>query len=339
MDKIGTMSQQQPLQSGFNFHSTAADVLKGISLQGKTAIITGGHSGLGLEATRAIAGAGAEVIIGARDVDAAKAAMTGILPAGNPLSTDGAARAAVAGASQLSNLTILALDLADWKSIKEFAHAIVSSGKHIDILINSAGIMACPERHIGEGKWEAQFAVNHLGHFLLAQELWPALKGGSRVVAVSSAGHRLSDIRWDDINFHKGYDKWQAYGQSKTANVLFAVELDKRGRSEGIRSFAIHPGKIFTPLQRFLTKEEMVAAGWIDKDGNPAVSDFKTPQQGAATQVWAATAPVLEGLGGLYCEDCDIAPMMDASGFGVRDYAIDPVSAQRLWELSLEAIK
>lgn len=209
----------------------------------------------------------------------------------------------------------------------------------MDFVINSAGVMACPETRVGPG-WEAQFAINHLGHFALVNRLWPALEpGGARVVSVSSGGHHLTGIRWDDIHWRRGHDKWAAYGQAKTANVLFAVHLDALAEGSGIRAFALHPGAILTPLQRHLAKEEMVERGWIDEDGTPLNPEgFKNPRQGAATQVWAATSPRPDGLGGVYLEDCDIAEPAPASGEmrGVKDWAIDPAQAARLWELSAE---
>ena len=157
--------------------------------------------------------------------------------------------------------------------------------------------------------WEAQFATNHLGHYVLVNSLWPAIArdDAARVVALSSIGHRRSAIRWDDLQFEHGYDKWEAYGQAKTANALFAAPLDRLARKAGVRAFSVHPGGIFTPLQRYLTKEEMVAAGWIDDEGKVTFSSFTTPEQGAATSVWTATSPQLNGVGGVYCEDCDIA--------------------------------
>ncbi|WP_143305566.1 oxidoreductase [Chitinophaga vietnamensis] len=309
------MHQQAPIHSPFNERSTASEVLKGLDLRGKLAVITGGHSGLGLESSRALMAAGAHVIVGARN--------------------------AAQASSVLPDVEVAELDLADMHSVRRFAAGIVASGRHVDFLINNAGIMACPEQQIGTGKWESHFAVNHLGHFLLVQALWPALQGGSRVISVSSAGHHLSDIRWRDIHFNTGYDKWMAYAQSKTANALFAVHLDTIGQADGIRSFATHPGKIFTPLQRFLTREEMIAQGWLDTNGNPADRSFKTTPQGAATQVWAATSPLLNNKGGVYCEDCNIAPLSahdEVTFAGVKAYAIDPVQAQRLWEISVEMI-
>ena len=307
--------QQKPLGSGFGARTTAAQVLHGLELAGKRAIVTGGHSGLGLETTKALAGAGVEVIVASRNPKAAHAATGGVV-----------------------GVSVEALDLSDLDSVRALAERILASSRHIDILINNAGIMACPETRVGPG-WEAQFATNHLGHFALTNLLWPALKGGARVVSVSSAGHHLSAIRWDDVQFEHGYDKWLAYGQAKTANALFAVHLDRLGRSAGVRTFSLHPGKIFTPLQRHLTQREMIGAGWIDESGAPADPTFKTPEQGAATAVWAATSPQLDGLGGLYCEDCDVAGLAesdDGSTVGVRHYAVDPDQAARLWRLSAE---
>jgi NAD(P)-dependent dehydrogenase (short-subunit alcohol dehydrogenase family) len=308
-------THQHKIGSGFGAQSTADDVLRGIDLSGKLALVTGGYSGIGLETTRALLRAGAQVVV----------------PARRPAS----AREAVGDSVEVDEL-----DLADLASVQGFAERFLASGRAIDIVINSAGIMACPETRVGPG-WEAQFATNHLGHYALVNRLWPAISpGGARVVAVSSAGHRRSGIQWDDVMFEHGYDKWAAYGQAKTANVLFAVHLDALARDAGVHAFALHPGGIITPLQRHLSKEEMVAAGWIDEEGNPLnPAGFKTPEQGAATQVWAATSPQLDGLGGVYCQDCDIAEVapedQEFTG-GVRSYAVDPEQAARLWALSAE---
>jgi NAD(P)-dependent dehydrogenase (short-subunit alcohol dehydrogenase family) len=309
---------QKPLGSGFGPRTTTSDILNGLDLKGKYAIVTGGHSGLGLETTKALAAAGADVLVAARNADAAKAAMQGI-----------------------PNVAVAALDLSDLVSVRLFAELVLRAGQHIDMLINNAGIMACPEARVGPG-WEAQFATNHIGHFALTNLLWPLLEGGARVVSVSSAGHHNSAIRWEDLQQTQGYDKWRAYGQSKTANALFAVHLDRIGRDKGVRAFSLHPGKIFTPLQRHLTQGEMVAAGWLDESGALADPTFKTPEQGAATQVWAATSPQLAGVGGVYCEDCDIAvraETADEPSVGVRAYATDPDEAERLWALSVELAK
>ena len=309
-------TKQRPLGSGFGAQSTADDVLSGIDLTGRTALVTGGYSGLGLETTRALARAGARVIVPARRPDAAQDALDG-----------------------LPGAEVHELDLAELESVRAFAGRFLETERALDILIAGAGIMACPETRVGPG-WEAQFAVNHLGHYALVNLLWPAIaEGSARVVAVSSGAHHISDIRWDDIHFRTDYERWTAYGQAKTANVLFAVGLDTRGRSSGVRAFATHPGSILTPLQRHLSQREMIDSGWIDEDGNCADPSFKSPAQGAATQVWAATSPHLADLGGIYCEDCDVAPITDGSGTtrgGVRPYAIDSGAADRLWAASAE---
>lgn len=307
---------QHKIGSGFGATSTADDVLQGIDLTGKLAIVTGGYSGLGLETTRALTKAGAHVVVPARRRATAQEALSGLVGA-----------------------EVDELDLGDLESVRGFAERFLASGRTVDIVIDNAGIMACPQTRVGPG-WEAQFATNHLGHFALVNRLWPALEaGGARVVAVSSAGHHLSGIRWDDVHWRHGYDKWAAYGQAKTANVLFAVHLDRVARSSGVHAFALHPGGILTPLQRHMAKEEMVERGWIDEDGMPLNPEgFKTPQQGAATQVWAATSPQLAGLGGLYLEDCEVAEPAPADGGmrGVKAWATDPEQAARLWTLSAE---
>jgi NAD(P)-dependent dehydrogenase (short-subunit alcohol dehydrogenase family) len=194
---------------------------------------------------------------------------------------------------------------------------------------------------VGPG-WESQFATNHLGHFTLANLLWPRLAatGDARVVSLSSRGHKRSDIRYDDLMFEHGYDKWAAYGQSKTANSLFAVQLDALGQSAGVRAFAAHPGPIMTPLQRHLSPDFLREEGWVDDEGNPS-ERFKTPEQGAATATWTATSPRLVGMGGVYCENCDIAEVSvpgspTAEEAGVNAYAVDPANAARLWAVSAE---
>jgi NAD(P)-dependent dehydrogenase (short-subunit alcohol dehydrogenase family) len=243
---------------------------------------------------------------------------------------------------QLAGIERVEIDefhLDDLDSVAAFATRVLGSGRSIDMLIASAGIMACPLTRVGPG-WEAQFATNHLGHVALVARLWPALAsgGGARVVMVSSGAHRLTGIRWDDVHFTAGgYERFVAYGQSKTANVLFAVHLDALGRGQGVRAFSLHPGAILTPLQRHLTVAEMAELGWVDADGRPADPSFKTPEQGAATQVWAATSPQLDGLGGLYLEDVEVAPLHAGPGTpGVAPHAVDPAEAERLWHLSQE---
>ena len=308
---------QHRINSGFGYRSTAAEVLAGLDLTGRLAIVTGGYSGLGLETTRALSGAGADVVVPARRPEHAREVLAGI-----------------------DRVTVDALDLGDLDSVHAFAQRTLDAGRSIDILINNAAIMACPETRVGPG-WEAQFATNHLGHFALANRLWPLLAdGGARVVALTSTGHKLSGIRFDDLQFEHDYDKWQAYGQAKSANSLFAVHLDALGQDAGVRAFAVHPGGIFTPLQRHLTREEMQASGWISDDGTPD-ERFKTPEQGASTSTWAATNPKLAGMGGVYCENCDIAEPTavgspTARFEGVDAHAIDPDVAARLWTVSAQ---
>ncbi|MGW8683033.1 SDR family NAD(P)-dependent oxidoreductase [Streptomyces sp. NPDC055817] len=307
---------QHKIGSGFGARSTADDVLEGIDLTGRLALVTGGYSGIGVETTRALAKAGARVVVPARRIGAAQENLAGI-----------------------EGVEVAELDLGDLDSVRAFAEWFLATGRPLDIVIDSAGIMACPETRVGPG-WEAQFATNHLGHFALVNRLWPAIEpGGARVVSVSSTGHHASPIRWDDVHWRNGYDKWEAYGQAKTANALFAVQLDRLGQERGVRAFSLHPGGILTPLQRHLPKQEMVERGWIDEDGNLLYPEaFKTPQQGAATQVWAATSPQLNGMGGVYLEDCDIAEPAPADGtrVGVKEWATDPEQAARLWALSAE---
>jgi NAD(P)-dependent dehydrogenase (short-subunit alcohol dehydrogenase family) len=312
---------QRPIGSGFGYRSTAAEVLEGVDLGGRLAIVTGGYSGLGLETVRALTGAGATVVVPARRPDHA--------------------REALAAASIEAEVDTL--DLGDQDSVRAFAERFLPSGRSIDILINNAAIMANPETRLAHG-WESQFATNHLGHYTLTNLLWPALAagGGARVVALSSTGHKRSPIRFDDLMFESGdYEKWTAYGQAKTANSLFAVHLDALGQDAGVRAFAAHPGGILTPLQRHLTREEMMDFGWVDADGNATSDRFKSPEQGASTSTWAATAPKLEGLGGVYCEDTDVASPTDVDGpdarfSGVDAHAIDRDAAARLWSVSAQ---
>jgi len=316
------ISDQVPTGSDFHAKSTAAEVLSGFDLTGKTAIVTGGYSGLGLETVRALASKGAAVIV--------------------PVRTPAKAEAALADVK--GNITMAAMDLADIASVRTFADDFNATHTQLDFLINNAGIMACQQARVGEG-WESQFGVNHMGHFALAQSLMPLLERSqdTRVVALSSTGHKISDIRWDDLHYDAAdYDKWQAYGQAKTANALFANALSRRLRATGGHAFSVHPGGIFTPLQRHLPKEEMIALGWLGDDGEPselAKAGFKSPEQGASTSLWAATSGALNGKAGVYCEDCDIAIPTDldsptARFMGVNAHACDDESAERLWELS-----
>ena len=311
---------QKPIGSGFHAKSTAKEVIQGIDLKGKNAIVTGGYSGIGLETVRALASAGARVTVPARRPELASEAL-----------------ASVAG-----EIEIAPMDLADLASVRGFADHYAGTGRALNLLINNAGIMACPLARVGKG-WESQFGTNHLGHMALAMKLAPQLQAaeGARIVALSSIGHARSDVIWDDPHFNtRPYDKWEAYGQSKTANALFALGVDLLGRDIGVRAFSVHPGGIFTPLQRHLPDEEMVALGWKNADGTipPAVqASFKTPEQGASTTVWAATSPKLAGKGGVYCENCDVAPLAgpDSQRWEhAREWVCDDARAEKLWAMS-----
>jgi len=303
-------TKQAPIPSGFGATTTTREVLGERNLEGVTAIVTGGYAGVGLETTRALAGAGATVIVPARTPDKAKAALAGI-----------------------PRVELEAMDLAEPKTVDAFADRFLASQRALQVLINNAGVMGVPFSRDARGI-EGHIATNHLGHFQLTARLWPALvqARGARVVSLTSAGHRRCAFDFEDPNFERrAYDKWLAYGQSKTANVLFAVALDARGEKHGVRAFAVHPGVIHTDLSRHLTEAEV--SGVLSS----AAQFMKTPDQGAATSVWCATSPQLDGKGGVYCADVDIAPAVPADSkefSGVRPWAIDPDAAARLWTLS-----
>lgn len=308
---------QTPIRSGFGPASTAADVMKDIDLAGITAIVTGGYSGIGLVTTFALADAGATVVVPARDMGKAAEAVEG-----------------------RPGVELGAMDLTDPRSIADFARRFLDSGRPLPILINSAGVMATSLFRDDDGH-EGQFATNHLGHYRLVCALWPALRAeGARVVAVSSRGHQISPVHFDDIDFRdREYDKWQAYGQSKTANALFARGLDRRGAEQGVRAFSLHPGQIITDLARHLSKEELGGFDAFDAEGRPKIepeAGMKNVEQGAATSLWCATSPELAGLGGVYCEDCDIAGIneKEVGRKGVAPWAVDDEAAERLWSLS-----
>jgi NAD(P)-dependent dehydrogenase (short-subunit alcohol dehydrogenase family) len=320
-------SPQAPIHSGFGPTTTAREVLRGIDLTGKVAVVTGGYAGVGLETTRVLVEAGATVVIPVRSPDKARQALAGI-----------------------PRVEQVPMDLLDPASIDAFAAGFLAGGRPLHMLINNAGIMAAPLTRDGRG-YESQFSANHLGHFQLTARLWPALlaAGGARVVELSSRGHQRACMDFDDPNFERrAYEPMMAYGQSKTANILFAVELDRRGEASGVRAFAAHPGAVVTDLIRHLPDEALRAFGITREDehgSSPAGKsvdeggDFKTLEQGAATSVWCATSPQLAGMGGVYCHDVEVAEVRrpDTVGKdGVEPWAIDPRTAERLWTLNEE---
>jgi NAD(P)-dependent dehydrogenase (short-subunit alcohol dehydrogenase family) len=316
--------KQKPIETGLGPRPEPSEILQGIDLTGKTAVVTGGHSGIGRETVRALSEAGAHVHVPARDTARATKELEGIVEP-----------------SQIGHM-----DLSDLNSVARFSENFLSRHGNIDILIANAGVMACPEQRTTQG-WEWQIGVNHFGHFALIQDLMAGLTAGdgARIVTLSSVGHRISGIDFDDMHYNtRPYEKWQAYGQSKTAKSLLAVELQARYGDQGIEAFSVHPGGIFTPLQRHLPNEEMVALGWTTEDGSPselAAAGFKTPAQGAGTSLWAATHPALNGLGGVYCEDCNIAvpQTADSQAYdGVRPWAVDQEMAAKLWDITQKAI-
>ena len=315
---VASRPDQSPIGSGFGASSTAAEVLADVDLSGRTALVTGGYAGIGLEIVRALAGAGARLLVPARRPEEALRALTGV---------DG--------------VEVAALDLADQDQVASYAADVVASGRQLDLVIDNAGIMALPETRTARG-WELQLATNHLGHFALVNHLWPVVAEGARVVSVSSSGHYYSPMRWEDPWLVSGYDKWLAYGQSKTANVLFALGLDARGRDRSVQANSVHPGAILTNLGKHLTGDDIAALMAPDEDGNVAIPEFKTPEQGAAPAVWAATSPLLAGRGGAYVVDCDVAPWAEdeesggSDARGVKRYALDPDEAERLWAWSVE---
>ena len=312
------------IRSRFGAFTPARVVAGDHDLSGRNVIVTGGASGIGYETAKALAAAGADVMLAVRDRSAGEKAAV-----------------AINEAIGADNVVAGTLDLASLASVGSFVDAW--GDQPLDILINNAGVMATPLLRTAEDL-ELQIGTNHFGHFVLALGLTRALLNAAedertaRVVALSSIGHRRSDIHWDDPNYlSRPYDKWEAYGQSKTANSLFAVGYNARFEEHGITANAVMPGGIMTPLQRYLPKEEMVAMGWMDDEGNVR-EGFKTPEQGASTSVWAAVGEELEGIGGLYLEDCaEAAPWSkDNPMKGVMPYAIDPEAADRLWALSEE---
>jgi NAD(P)-dependent dehydrogenase (short-subunit alcohol dehydrogenase family) len=304
----------------FGPSTTTEDVLDGIDLRGTVALVTGGSSGLGQEAARALANHGAHVVLTARDV-----------PKGEKVAAD------IRRATGNASVDVAELELGSLAGIRAAADRILGRYPRFDLLINNAGVMACPFAKTSDG-FELQFGSNHLGHFLFTLLLVPALRRGAatRIVNLSSRGHHIAPVDFDDLHFERRpYDKWQSYGQAKTANVLFTVGLERRLGGDGIHAFAVHPGAIMTELGRHLQLEDIQYLQTRSRG-----MQFKTVEQGAATSCFAATAPELAGRGGSYLEDCHVAAVDDAADApeGVKSYALDPAAAERLWEISERAV-
>ncbi|WP_036323033.1 SDR family NAD(P)-dependent oxidoreductase [Microbispora sp. ATCC PTA-5024] len=312
------MTDTRRITTPFTAQSTAAEVVEGVDLTGRRVVVTGGASGIGVETARALAGAGAEVTLAVRNLEAGERTAEDIV--------------ATTGNKQV---LVAPLDLADRASVAAF---VAAWDGPLHILVNNAGVMASPETRTPEG-WELQFATNHLGHFALATGLHPALAaaGGARVVSVSSSAHLRSPVVFGDIHFReRAYEPWLAYGQSKTANVLFAVEASKRWAADGITVNALMPGGIRTNLQRHVAEEDLQAM--LRQSGAAGVV-WKTPEQGAATSVLVATSPLLDGVGGRYFEDCNEAgPHQEGTRRGVASYALDPEAAALLWQVSIDTL-
>ncbi len=310
-----------PINAGLDMFTDASVALKGKDLTGRIAIVTGGATGIGIETARALAGAGANVVIAVRK---------------RQLGEDAAAE--INRSVGAERATVGMLDLSDLSTVKAFTAAW--GAKPLHMLINNAGVMACPLSYTADDL-EMQLGTNHFGHFALGVGLAKALMNGAvsgrtaRLVSLSSIGHLRGGVDFDDPNYRtRPYEKWQAYGQSKSANALFAVGFHKRFKDRGVTANAVMPGGIMTPLQRHLPKEEQIAMGWIDENGVVATG-FKTPSQGASTSVWAATGDELEGAGGLYLENlAEAETYAPGNRFGVAPHALDPVAAERLWALS-----
>ena len=311
---------QQPLGSGFSSKSTTSDVITGIDLKGKIVIVTGGSTGIGLETTKTLANAGATVIVPARDIEKATKNLDGI-----------------------KNVELETMDIMDPVSIDAFAEKFLSSNRPLHLLVNNAGIMWVPLRRDSR-EIESQLSTNYLGQFHLTAKLFPALKkaNGARVINVSSLGHQMAPFNFEDPNFlNREYETLQAYGQSKTASNLFSLELDNRAKAFDVRAYSLHPGSIGgTELAREASVELFQKMGFLDADGNmrPEVAArLKTIPQGAATTVWCATSAQLDNIGGVYCEDADIAGLADENSigtYGVERYSLDEENAKRLWDLS-----
>ena len=299
--------------------TTTDEVLAGVDLSGKRILITGVSAGLGVETARSLASRGAMVVGAARDIAKAQSATEGVVE---------------------GDFTLQELDLASLESVRRCTDRLVADGRPFDIIIANAGVMATPEGRTADG-FETQFGTNHLGHFVLVNRLASMIRDGGRLVNLSSMGHRRGDVNLNDPNFQKeAYDPWVAYGRSKTANILFAVEFDRRHRARGIRAAAVHPGGIATELGRYMTEEARAA---LVASINPQGAEpflYKSVQQGAATTVWASVVASGDEVGGLYCEDCHVADVIDDPAIrgGVRSYALDPAHAEALWHKSEELV-
>lgn len=301
----------------FKSSTTTTEVLEGIDLRGRTVLITGGSSGLGAETARALASKGAQVTITARNLEKAQDVVSKI------------------ESETGSRVTVEEMELGSLASVRALAERFLSRVEKLDLLINNAGIMACDQSKTVDG-FEKQFGVNHLGHFLLTCLLTPALMKGEapRIVSLSSVGHQTSPVIFNDIQFlNREYDRWVSYGQAKTANALFAVGLEKRLAPHGIHAYAVHPGVIMTDLSRHLPQEEVEGFSKMVESGAMVL---KSVEAGAATSVYAATAPELEGKGGVYLANCGVCPQDDESESQtvVRSYAMDEEGAEKLWRVS-----
>src|SRR6204780_3054400 len=315
------------MSKSFGFESTTDEVLDGVDLRGKRIFVTGVSAGLGVETARTLAAHGAQVVGAARDLDKARRAT----------------QVVTAAAAHGGGLELVELDLASLASVRACADALLKVGKPFDVAIANAGVMACPKSTTADG-FETQFGTNHLGHFVLVNRLASLLKGGSRLVNLSSAGHRYADVDLADPNFeHTPYEEFLAYGRSKTANVLFAVEFDRRHKARDVRATAVHPGGIRTELSRHLTPEalkKLIAEINAGQPEGAAPFSYKSIPQGAATSVWAACVADAEAIGARYCEDCHVAEVVSIPGTpgGGQPYALDPQRARALWQKSEEMV-
>lgn len=312
----------------FGAESTTDEVLEGVDLSGRRILVTGVSAGLGVETARALAAHGADVVGAARDLAKAEAATASVRAAAR----DGG-----------GSLELIRLDLASLASVRAAADALIADGRPLDIIIANAGVMACPKGVTADG-FETQFGTNHLGHFVLVNRIAPLLKPGGRLVNLSSAGHRYSDVDLDDPNFdHTDYEEFVAYGRSKTANILFAVEFDRRHRDRGVRAAAVHPGVIRTELSRHMTQEAqdaLIASITANQPEGAPAFHWKTVPQGAATSIWAAIVAAPDEIGGRYAEDCHVAEIATGTSRrdGVQPYALDPERAKALWAKSEEMV-